>query len=134
MTIKDKNQPNGDIEIKISGLRPGEKLYEELLIGEDNIEPTYHERILTAKEVYLPLDELNKLITQLEAACAQNDCEQIRHLLLNAPTGYHPVSELADFVWKKNQNLIKSSFIMFKKVSMNKVIKALLLNLAQHYP
>lgn len=106
LTIKDKNQPNGDIEIKISGLRPGEKLYEELLIGEDNIEPTYHERILTAKEVYLPLEELNQLITQLEVACAQNDCEQIRHLLLNAPTGYHPVSELADFVWKKNQNLI----------------------------
>ena len=98
LTIKDKNHPNGDIEIKISGLRPGEKLYEELLIGEDNIEPTYHERILTAKEVYLPLEELNQLITQLEAACAQNDCEQIRHLLLNAPTGYHPVSELDDFV------------------------------------
>ena len=109
LTIKDENEPDGDIEIKISGLRPGEKLYEELLIGEDNIEPTYHERILTAKEVYLPLEELNQLITQLEVACSQNDCEHIRYLLLNAPTGYHPVSELADFVWKKNQNLVVHS-------------------------
>lgn len=106
LSIKDESNPNGDIAIHISGLRPGEKLYEELLIGEDNIEPTYHERILTAKEVYLPLNELNMLIVKLENACLKNDCQQIKHLLLNAPTGYQPVSELADFVWTTHQNSI----------------------------
>lgn len=104
-SIKDNQNPNGEIEIRFTGLRPGEKLYEELLIGDDNVEPTYHERIMTAREVCLPLNELNDLISQLEEACVNNDCEQIRHLLLNAPTGYHPVSELADFVWSRQQNL-----------------------------
>ncbi|MDG2942031.1 polysaccharide biosynthesis protein [Exercitatus varius] len=104
LTIKDESNPDGDIEIRFTGLRPGEKLYEELLIGGDNVEQTYHERIMTAKEDFLPPGKLKELIKQLEDACNHNDCEQVRHLLLNAPTGYHPVSELADFVWNKQHS------------------------------
>ncbi|OOF39313.1 polysaccharide biosynthesis protein [Rodentibacter mrazii] len=103
-SIRDRENPHGDIEIRFTGLRPGEKLYEELLIGDDNVELTYHERIMTAREVFLPLDQLNTLLVQLENACEHNDCERIRDLLLNAPTGYHPVSKLADFVWVQQQN------------------------------
>lgn len=104
-SVRDAQNPYGDIEIRFTGLRPGEKLYEELLIGDDNVEPTYHQRIMTASEVSLPLNALNDLVHQLEVACEQNDCEQIRHLLLNAPTGYNPVSELADLVWTNRKNL-----------------------------
>lgn len=104
LTVRDEENPDGDIEIRFTGLRPGEKLYEELLIGENNVEPTYHERIMTAKEAYLSLEELNQLVAQLEEACNNNDSKAIRQLLLNAPAGYQPVSELADFVWLQQQN------------------------------
>ena len=75
------------------------------MVGDDNVEPTYHERIMTAHEDYLPLETLNALVTELEKACDNNDCERIRDLLLGAPAGYQPVSNLADFVWVKQQNL-----------------------------
>ena len=54
LSVRDAANPNGDIEIKITGLRPGEKLYEELLIG-DNPLPTKHPRIMKAHEVFIPL-------------------------------------------------------------------------------
>ena len=104
-SVRDEKHPDGEIEIRFTGLRPGEKLYEELLIGDDNVEPTYHQRIMTAHEDYLPLEALNALITELEKACDNNDCERIRNLLLGAQAGYQPVSNLADFVWTKQQNL-----------------------------
>ena len=104
-SVRDEKHPDGEIEICFTGLRPGEKLYEELLVGDDNVEPTYHERIMTAHEDYLPLETLNALVTELEKACDNNDCERIRDLLLGAPAGYQPVSNLADFVWTKQQNL-----------------------------
>jgi len=59
LEVKSSDNPNGDIEIKFTGLRPGEKLYEELLIG-DNVEGTDHERIMTANEQFLPLEEFNR--------------------------------------------------------------------------
>uniref|UniRef100_UPI0035A13C5D UDP-N-acetylglucosamine 4,6-dehydratase family protein n=1 Tax=Glaesserella sp. TaxID=2094731 RepID=UPI0035A13C5D len=100
LTIKNESNPNGDIEIKFTGLRPGEKLYEELLIGDDNVEKTAHERIMTAQEGYLPLPDLLRLLDKLEEASVENQCEQIRSLLLDAPAGYNPVSHLEDLVWK----------------------------------
>lgn len=65
LKIKDKNNPNGDIEIVIAGLRPGEKLYEELIIGGDNIEQTGHSRIMKAHERSFNLAELEMFIQQL---------------------------------------------------------------------
>lgn len=99
--IKDNNHPSGDIEIKCTGLRPGEKLYEELLIG-DNVYGTDHERIMTAKEVMLEWEQLEILLDRLTDACQILDHETIRHVLLKeAPTGFNPTDEICDLVWTK---------------------------------
>lgn len=98
LEIKTEYNPHGDIEIKCTGLRPGEKLYEELLIG-DNVEQTPHERIMTAHEVMLPLSELNVFIDALDNACHNFEHEKIRQLLLDAPTGFNPTDGICDLVW-----------------------------------
>ena len=105
--VKDENNPHGDIEIKCTGLRPGEKLYEELLIG-DNVGETSHERIMTANEVMLPLPELNVFLEAFDIACHNFDHEMIRQLLLDAPTGFNPTDGICDLVWnaKKNQPVV----------------------------
>ncbi|TOL44938.1 nucleoside-diphosphate sugar epimerase, partial [Vibrio parahaemolyticus] len=89
LEVKSEVNPHGDIEIQFSGLRPGEKLYEELLIG-DNVKQTAHERIMTAHEVHLPLEEYDLLLNELDFACHNMDHENIRTLLLSAPTGFSP--------------------------------------------
>lgn len=96
--IKNESNPHGDIEILCTGLRPGEKLYEELLIG-DNVEKTPHERIMSANEVMLPLSELNVFIEALDQACHNFEHEKIRQLLLDAPTSFNPTDGICDLVW-----------------------------------
>lgn len=98
LEVITEHTPHGDIEIKCTGLRPGEKLYEELLIG-DNVAQTSHERIMTAKEVMLPLTELNELLDLLDKACHNFEHEKIRQLLLDAPTGFNPTDGICDLVW-----------------------------------
>ncbi|HHP0491574.1 polysaccharide biosynthesis protein [Vibrio harveyi] len=102
LEVKSEANPHGDIEIQFSGLRPGEKLYEELLIG-DNVKQTAHERIMTAHEVHLPLREYELLLNDLDFACHSMDHENIRTLLLNAPTGFNPTDGIGDLVWSHNQ-------------------------------
>lgn len=87
----------GDIAIRYTGLRPGEKLYEELLIG-DKVSATRHERIMTAHETALTWAELDDLIHQLFSACHRFDYHGIRQLLISAPLGYQPSSELCDLL------------------------------------
>ena len=107
--VKNDTNPHGDIEIKCTGLRPGEKLYEELLIG-DNVGETSHERIMTANEVMLPLAELNVFIEALDIACHNFDHETIRQLLLDAPTGFNPTDGICDLVWNaKKVNTVVAS-------------------------
>ncbi|UJR63061.1 polysaccharide biosynthesis protein [Dickeya zeae] len=77
----------GDIAIKFTGLRPGEKLYEELLIG-GNVEGTSHPKIMTAQEEKLSWKEMEILLEQLDTACHQFDVESIKKILLEAPTNY----------------------------------------------
>ncbi len=96
--VKNDTNPHGDIEIKCTGLRPGEKLYEELLIG-DNVGETTHERIMTANEVMLPFSELNVFLDALDIACHNFEHEKIRQLLLEAPTGFNPTDGICDLVW-----------------------------------
>lgn len=107
LEVKCDENPGGDIEIKCTGLRPGEKLYEELLIG-DNVGKTDHERIMTANEEFLPLDVYNDLLDKLDSACHDFDHEAIRQLLLDAPTGFTPVDGIGDLVWKAEQELSTS--------------------------
>ncbi|HEZ6278226.1 TPA: NADH-dependent dehydratase PglD [Neisseria meningitidis] len=95
---KTPEQPDGDIEILITGLRPGEKLYEELLIG-DNVRKTSHPRIMTANETMLPWHELSALLDRIRSACDRYDQQAIRTLLINAPTGFAPSDGICDLLW-----------------------------------
>ena len=103
--IKSESNPHGDIEILCTGLRPGEKLFEELLIG-DNVGQTTHERIMTANEVMLPLSELNVFIDALDTACHNFDHEKIRQLLLDAPTSFNPTDGICDLVWNTRHRTV----------------------------
>ena len=108
LSVKTDTNPHGDIEIKCTGLRPGEKLFEELLIG-DNVGETTHERIMTANEVMLPLSELNVFIEALDIACHNFDHQAIRQLLLDAPTGFNPTDGICDLVWNAKKQLPSDS-------------------------
>ena len=90
-TIRDSQNPNGDIEITIMGLRPGEKLYEELLIGNDP-KPTVHPRIMKANEDTVPWDILAPLLIKLRHAAVQNDTEALKLILTQWVQGYAPAS------------------------------------------
>jgi FlaA1/EpsC-like NDP-sugar epimerase len=90
MTLKDESNPQGDVEITITGLRPGEKLYEELLIG-DNPEGTAHERIMKAREAFVPWDELSLVLVQMRHAAIQSNEALIREILVELVHGYMPV-------------------------------------------
>lgn len=99
LSVKDEENPKGDIEISYTGLRPGEKLYEELLIGGDNVCKTDHSRIMTAEETYLPMQELSIVLEKLEIACKNTDYVEIRQILLEAPTGFKPTTEIVDILY-----------------------------------
>lgn len=104
LELKNKQNPNGDIEIKITGLRPGEKLYEELLIGDDE-KPTRHPRIKAANEVYLSWTDMQALLSELSEASINYDLEKIRALMLSAPTGFNPTDGICDLWWQVNQRI-----------------------------
>lgn len=89
MTVRDEQHPAGDIAIEFTGLRPGEKLYEELLIG-DNPMPTAHPRILRAREEHGTWADLRELLQALNAAVLSRDETDIKHLLIQIVQGYHP--------------------------------------------
>lgn len=89
LTVRDAQHPSGDIAITFTGLRPGEKLYEELLIG-DNPLPTAHPRILRAQEERFDWATLSALLTRLQAAALANDPDGMRALLHTLVPGYQP--------------------------------------------
>ena len=89
MMLKDDASPHGDIEIIITGLRPGEKLYEELLIG-DNPEPTAHERIMKAREAFVGWPELAPILVEMRQAAIQSNEAVIRAILMDLVHGYNP--------------------------------------------
>jgi FlaA1/EpsC-like NDP-sugar epimerase len=100
MGLEEKTEanPGGDIEIVFSGLRPGEKLFEELLIG-DNPQGTAHPRIMMAREVSLPWAKVSDLLGEFSRASQAFNCEAVVRLLKEANTGYSPNGDLADLVW-----------------------------------
>ncbi|MGZ5010722.1 MAG: polysaccharide biosynthesis protein [Methylobacter sp.] len=105
LQIKDADYPEGDIEISYTGLRPGEKLYEELLIG-DNVSKTSHARIMRAQEHIIPWSELEKMLATLERATEDDDFERIRSVLADAVTGFVPQCEIEDVLWKEGRRLV----------------------------
>ena len=94
-TVKDEGCSTGDIEIVYTGLRPGEKLYEELLIG-DNVESTAHDKIMRAQENVIAWRDLQQLIMQLEIACDSSDFQLMRGVFFTAVSGYSPQCDVVD--------------------------------------
>jgi FlaA1/EpsC-like NDP-sugar epimerase len=97
LTVRDELRPDGDIEFAVTGLRPGEKLYEELLIG-DNPKPTQHPLIMKAHEQSLPWPALEQKLKALSIAMSANDVPVIRALLKDLVSGYQPTGEVVDWV------------------------------------
>ena len=89
LSVRDASNPGGDIEIAITGLRPGEKLYEELLIG-DNPQPTAHPRIMKAREPFVPWAALSPELALLDSAVQGDDPAAINALLQRHVQGYRP--------------------------------------------
>jgi len=98
--VKDENTPEGDIAIEVVGLRPGEKLYEELLIG-NNPQTTQHPRILKANEKFLPWSELQPMISTLLIAAVNGDVMMIRSMLQQLVPEYRPNEKVVDWVYRE---------------------------------
>lgn len=96
-TVRDAEKPHGDIAIEFTGLRPGEKLYEELLIGE-SVLPTEHPMILRAQEEFIAWEPLKQLLTELLQAIDADDYVRVRQLLRQTVNGYVPEGEIVDWI------------------------------------
>lgn len=98
MSVRSERNPHGDIAIEFTGLRPGEKLYEELLIG-DNVAATRHPKIMSANEDYISWDILKDKLTHLLAAVSIDDYDRVRQLLRDTVSGYAPEGEIVDWIY-----------------------------------
>lgn len=98
LTVRDEDNAEGDIELSVTGLRPGEKLYEELLIG-DNPETTEHPRIMKAREDFLFWPELSKKLSSLNVVLDRNDMTAARSMLAELVSGYSSTGEVSDLAF-----------------------------------
>ncbi|MGI1677503.1 MAG: polysaccharide biosynthesis protein [Cellvibrionaceae bacterium] len=108
LTLQDKTNPTGDIELEFAGLRPGEKLYEELLIGE-TVSGTEHSRIMRAEEISLEWDKIHQLLNDFNSNCKTCDTNKVKEILLSAPTGYQSnkkISNTLDKLAEENKLLL----------------------------
>ena len=123
LTIKDTKNLDGDIEIKITGLRPGEKLYEELLIG-DNPQKTYHEKIQKAQDPFISFNKLKIDLDYLSNLIEENKIEEVKNILSNLVDSYQSNSKIVDHFYEQKLNLkndLKSNKIINSEE--NKVVK-----------
>lgn len=102
LTVLNEQNPDGDIEIRIAGLRPGEKLFEELLIG-NNPKPTSHPRIMKAHEDFIPWSELEDSLGALQIALGVNDVNVIRLMMTKLVSGYTPNDDIVDWVFLEQE-------------------------------
>lgn len=100
LTVRNSKQLDGDIEIEFIGLRPAEKLYEELLIG-SNVTGTEHPRIMRADEDCLTLEALSELLDKLLQASQDLDYDKARKILLTAVKEYDPQHDIEDLIWAR---------------------------------
>ncbi len=100
LSVRDSEHPDGDIEVQFVGLRPAEKLYEELLIG-SNVTGTDHPRIMRADEDFLPMDVLAEHLDNINEASKQLDFDKAREILLSAVKEYDPANDIDDLVWTR---------------------------------
>jgi FlaA1/EpsC-like NDP-sugar epimerase len=120
LTVKDENNKKGDIEIKIIGLRPGEKLYEELLLG-NNPQKTQHPKIQKAQDPFIPFNQLDVDLNNLRTLLDNNKVFEVKELLAKIVKTYQSNSAIVDHVYLEQSKLDKSSFVSVDKG--NKVVK-----------
>jgi FlaA1/EpsC-like NDP-sugar epimerase len=109
-TVRDDEHPDGDIEITFTGLRPAEKLFEELLIGK-SVTGTEHPMILRAVEHDLPWRDVQAILDDLRVAMGRFDCVAARSILERAVEEYRPAGELQDLVWaQRNPAAVPAAF------------------------
>jgi FlaA1/EpsC-like NDP-sugar epimerase len=106
LSVRDEGNPDGDIEISYTGLRPAEKLYEELLIG-TNVTGTGHSMIMRATEHYLPWAVVAELLQELLDAVNRFDCARARELLMRAVVEYRPGQDIQDLVWVRRRAAVE---------------------------
>jgi FlaA1/EpsC-like NDP-sugar epimerase len=102
LSVRSDKSPHGDIAIEFTGLRPGEKLYEELLIG-DSVSPTEHPMIMRANEEYLSWEQFKVHLSELLNAVERDDYERVRQLLRETVSGYKPEGEIVDWIHMKRR-------------------------------
>jgi FlaA1/EpsC-like NDP-sugar epimerase len=109
-TVRDDKHPDGDIEIRFTGLRPAEKLFEELLIGK-NVTGTEHPRILRAMEHSLSWEQMRHVLDELAICAARFDCERARDVLIRAVPEYRPTDKVQDHVWLHNGSRVSGAVL-----------------------
>ena len=102
LSIRSEKNPQGDISIEFTGLRPGEKLYEELLIG-DNVVSTEHPMIMSAHEDHMSWDVLKRCLARLLDAVDDDDYTRVRHILRETVSGYAPDGEIVDWLYQERR-------------------------------
>jgi FlaA1/EpsC-like NDP-sugar epimerase len=102
LSVRSDKSPHGDIAIEFTGLRPGEKLYEELLIGDD-VSPTEHPMIMRANEEHLPWELFKVRLSEVLEAVERDDYERVRQLLRETVSGYKPEGEIVDWIHMKRR-------------------------------
>jgi FlaA1/EpsC-like NDP-sugar epimerase len=120
LTVKDENNKEGDIEIKIIGLRSGEKLYEELLLG-DNPQKTQHPKIQKAQDPFIPLNQLEVDLSNLKNLLDHNKVFEVKELLTKLVKTYNSNSVIVDHIYLEQSKFDKSSFVPADEE--NKVVK-----------
>jgi FlaA1/EpsC-like NDP-sugar epimerase len=120
LSVNDENNKEGDIEIKIIGLRPGEKLYEELLLG-DNPQKTQHPKIQKAQDPFIPFNQLEIDLNNLKNLLDHNKASEVKELLAKIVKTYQSNSAIVDHVYLEQSKFDKSSFVSVDEE--NKVVK-----------
>ena len=100
LSVRNEGNPNGDVAVEFTGLRPGEKLYEELLIGE-NVSPTDHPMIMRANEEHLPWEDFKSVLERLLSAVERDDYKEVRQILRTTVNGYIPEEEIVDWIYQQ---------------------------------
>jgi FlaA1/EpsC-like NDP-sugar epimerase len=105
LSVRSEKNPHGDVAIEFTGLRPGEKLYEELLIG-DNVVATSHPMIMSANEDFIAWEPLKNKLLELLASVERNDLETVRKVLRELVSGYVPQGEIVDLLYVQRKSEI----------------------------
>lgn len=103
--VKDEEHPYGDIEITYTGLRPGEKLYEELIIGEDNVEDTDHPLIMQAMESSFPLADIEKTLNELAQRAQHYDVDWLKQEFRYFVAGYQDGTPAEELAFNENKTI-----------------------------